>query len=122
MPVTRCLTTAKLCPTVHMQQDYLKSLKIDVSTKSLDASLYLTDDFPLPSDRLFDILELVSPASSELAQVCTILRSVPSESFPARFVMPIVSGINAEVTTSKYQQMTPDDDLFLVPTDFTRII
>lgn len=101
---------------------------IVVKTTSVEATLCLTPDFPLPLSHLLILLDLLSPASSHLAKLRDMLAvQMPLEadgraSFPVRITFPIVSQVQACVTFTNFAQPPPDgipQDVFVIPKEFT---
>ena len=100
---------------------------IQLKTASVDATLCLSPDFPLPLSHLLILLDLLSPASSNLAKLRDILAvELPTESdgrapFPVRLTFPVFTQVNACVTFGQYEPQPRgkiDDAVFAIPADF----
>jgi hypothetical protein len=101
---------------------------IHLKTTSVDATLCLSPDFPLPLSHLLILLDLLSPASSNLAKLRDILAvELPTEPdgrapFPVRLTFPVVTQVNACVTFAQYERQAKgkiDETVFAIPADFT---
>jgi len=78
---------------------------ITETKKEVSASLWLSDEFPLPISSLVQILEIVSPASDHISKLKEILSVKLPPGFPVKMVLPIVTQINAAITFSKFHIM-----------------
>jgi len=70
--------------------------------KEVSASLWLSDEFPLPVSSLLHVLEIVSPASEHISKLKDILSVKLPPGFPVKMVVPVVTSINAAITFSKF--------------------
>ena len=101
-------------------------------TTSVSATLWFTPDFPLPVSHLLLLLDLLSPASSQLAKLRDMLSvQLPTTTtsdgrehalFPIRVTFPVVTQVDACVTFNKYipedEQRIEADEIFKLPTDY----
>ncbi len=113
--------TDKLCPTAQQQEKMFTNATLDIKPRHLTAEMAFTNDFPLQPRALADILDMVSPASDDLAQVCNIMKAVPVPAFPMRMLVPMFPGISAEIKVGRFETCNPDESLFEIPSDFERV-
>jgi hypothetical protein len=97
-----------------------------VTRKDVSATLWVTPEFPLPLPSLLLILELLSPASSQLSKLKEVLAvSLPSAGFPVKLVIPVMTQVNAAVSFNKYIALNEntsaeglDENTFTIPQGF----
>lgn len=93
-----------------------------VSEKHVAASLWLSQDFPLPIATFLKLLDIVAPASHDLSKLRDILKIELPPGFPVKLHMPILPALNASVVFSKYVPNHADLDdaaIFQLPADFS---
>merc|ERR1719474_1685511 len=84
----------------------------------VDVTLWLCDDYPLTDENISILLEAISIASEDMRRLADIFKLKFPGGFPVKLTMPIVVGISASATFCKFQQTSPDDALFQVPSDY----
>eukprot|EP01006_Ploeotia_vitrea_P038008 TRINITY_DN66192_c8_g1_i2.p1 TRINITY_DN66192_c8_g1~~TRINITY_DN66192_c8_g1_i2.p1 ORF type:complete len:445 (+),score=253.03 TRINITY_DN66192_c8_g1_i2:159-1337(+) len=86
----------------------------------VSASVWMADKFPLSCDDLMTIVEIISPASSDIAQLRDILAVQLPAGFPIKLVIPLLPMVSASVTFSKFEQTDATDAaIFRIPTDYS---
>lgn len=91
---------------------------LTIIRKPINASLWMSDEFPLPMESLMHILEIIAPASTDIAKLKDILAVKLPPGFPVKLLIPVMPAVSAAVTFSKFEKMSADDELFELPPDF----
>ena len=86
-----------------------------VSRKSYNASVWMTDDFPLRTETVVAILDLVAPHQRHVEKVRNFIESRLPPGFPVRIKMPIFPTITAEIQFVEYSDRPIDDAEMTVP-------
>ena len=84
------------------------------STRSYSATLWLSDDFPLPLASIVTILDLVAPHQRHVAKLRDFIEQKLPPGFPVRIRMPIFPTVTAEVSFAEYSEAEVDDAVMRV--------
>jgi hypothetical protein len=86
--------------------------------REIEATVWLTDQFPLARESITTIMDIVGPASPDLARVKQIFQTAMPPGFPIRLEVPVMPAITACVVFSTFRQEQCDDSMFLIPAHF----
>ena len=89
-----------------------------VSTKRFSATVWMTDDFPLRTETIVAILDLVAPHQRHVEKVRNFLEQRLPPGFPVKVKVPIVATVTAEVQFVEYSDAAIDDAVMEVPADY----
>ena len=88
------------------------------STRSYSATLWLTDEFPLPLSSIITILDLIAPHQRHVAKLRDFIEQKLPPGFPVKIKMPIFPTVTAEVSFLEYSEAEVDDAAMVVPSDY----
>ena len=88
------------------------------STRSYSATLWLTDDFPLPLSSIVTILDLLAPHQRHVAKLRDFIEQKLPPGFPVKIRMPIFPTVTAEVSFLDYSEAEVDDAVMRVPVEY----
>ena len=89
------------------------------SKRTFSASVWMTDDFPLKTDTVVSLLDLVAPHQRHVEKVRNFLEQRLPPGFPMKVKVPIVPTVTAEVQFVEYSDAPIDDAMMDVPSDYT---
>ena len=88
------------------------------SNRSYSATLWLTDEFPLPLASIVTILDLIAPHQRHVAKLRDFIEQKLPPGFPVRIRMPIFPTVTAEVSFLEYSEAVVDDAVMCVPSEY----
>ena len=88
------------------------------STRSYSATLWLSDEFPLPLASIVTILDLIAPHQRHVAKLRDFIEQKLPPGFPVKIKMPIFPTVTAEVSFLEYSEAEVDDAMMTVPSDY----
>lgn len=109
--------------------------RLDIKTKKkpLSGQIWMAEDFPLTTDQMLPLLELISPSSKHFEKLCDFVSCDLPNGFPIRLQVPIFLVLSAQVSFSKIKLLAEGeiigedeslrpktiirDDLFTIPTE-----
>lgn len=84
--------------------------------KGLRPVLWLTPDFPLKTEELLPLLDILANKVKAVRRLRELLTTkLPSGTFPVKIAIPIVPTIRVLVTFTKFEEIQPTDDEFSTP-------
>ena len=84
------------------------------STRSYTATLWLSDEFPLPLTSITAILDLLAPHQRHVAKLRDFIEQKLPPGFPVRIKMPIFPTVTAEVSFLEYSESVVEDGVMEV--------
>lgn len=84
--------------------------------KGLRPVLYLTPDFPLKTDELLPLLDILANKVKAIRRLRELLTTkLPSGTFPVKLAIPIVPTIRVLVTFTKFEELQPLEEFSTPP-------
>ncbi|KAG9160833.1 hypothetical protein Leryth_008656 [Lithospermum erythrorhizon] len=84
--------------------------------KGLRPVLWLTPDFPLKTEELLPLLDILANKVKAVRRLRELLTTkLPPGTFPVKIAIPIVPTIRVLVTFTKFEELQPIDDEFSTP-------
>jgi ankyrin repeat domain-containing protein 13 len=116
-------------PYVHLG----RPLDIKTKKKSLTGQIWMADNFPLKTDQILPLLELISPSSKHFEKLCDFVSCDLPDGFPIRLQVPIFMVLSAQASFSKIKLLEKEeiigedetikpktiirDDIFTIPNE-----
>ncbi|KAK1621195.1 hypothetical protein QYE76_026712 [Lolium multiflorum] len=89
--------------------------------KGLRPVLWLTPDFPLKTDELIPLLDVLANKVKAVRRLRELLTTkLPTGTFPVKIAIPIVPTIRVIVTFTKFEELQPLDEFATPPTSPTQ--
>ncbi|KAL6591469.1 hypothetical protein ACP70R_027992 [Stipagrostis hirtigluma subsp. patula] len=89
--------------------------------KGLRPVLWLTPDFPLKTDELIPLLDVLANKVKAVRRLRELLTTkLPSGTFPVKIAIPIVPTIRVIVTFTKFEELQPVDEFATPPSSPTQ--
>nr|XP_043626287.1 ankyrin repeat domain-containing protein 13C-B [Erigeron canadensis] len=103
-PHTMPIMTAK----VHTKEkEYVKSLK---------PSVWLTEDFPLQTEELIPLLDILANKVKAVRRMRELLTTkFPQGTFPVKVAIPVVPTVRVLITFTKFVELQPPEEEFFTP-------
>ncbi|CAM8925443.1 hypothetical protein QQ045_022323 [Rhodiola kirilowii] len=84
--------------------------------KGLRPVLWLTPDFPLKTEELLPLLDILANKVKAVRRLRELLTTkLPNGTFPVKIAVPIVPTIRVLITFTKFEELQPVDDEFSTP-------
>ncbi|KAH0449724.1 hypothetical protein IEQ34_020416 [Dendrobium chrysotoxum] len=84
--------------------------------KGLRPVLWLTPDFPLQTDELLPLLDVLANKVKAVRRLRELLATkLPQGTFPVKVAIPIVPTIRVLITFTKFEELSPPSDEFATP-------
>jgi len=92
-------------------------------TRVFKGRVWLTNQFPLPMEKLLPLLEILSPTAKHFCRLRDFLAiNTPVGNFPVQIEMPVLPTVMATITFSKFEQRNSiDDTLFRIPSGYEKV-
>lgn len=87
--------------------------------KSLKASIWMTEDFPVKVEILLSILEVMAPFK-HFSKLRDFINLKIPPGFPVKIEVPVLPTISATVTFQSYREAEHESDLFSIPDDYVQ--
>ncbi|GLD99670.1 hypothetical protein PINS_up008396 [Pythium insidiosum] len=90
--------------------------------KSLDAKLFMAQDFPIQTQDFVPVIEFLSQTGEQVKNMAEFFRMKLPPGFPVRFELPMMFTVKAAYTFQKAELRDDiDADLFSLPTDYASV-
>ncbi|XP_074272013.1 uncharacterized protein LOC141595951 isoform X2 [Silene latifolia] len=90
--------------------------------KSLRPSVWLTDDFPLKTEEVLPLLDILANKVKAVRRMRELLTTkFPAGSFPVKIAIPVVPTVRVVITFTKFVELQPTD-LFYTPLSSPRFL
>ena len=88
------------------------------SKRTFSAAVWMTDDFPLKTDTVVSLLDLVAPHQRHVEKVRNFLEQRLPPGFPMRVKVPIVPTVTADLQFVEFSDAPIEDAVMEVPPDY----
>ena len=92
-------------PYIHLG----RPLDIKTKKKPLTGQIWIAENFPLTTDQMLPLLELISPSAKHFERLCDFVSSDLPEGFPIRLQVPIFYVLSAQSSFSKIKLLSDED-------------
>lgn len=89
------------------------------TTKAFSPTIWMCDDFPLSTDEVIKLLEILAPTHKHLGKLKQFVATKLPSGFPIKVELPVFPTVTAQVTFLEYEGGEQSEDLFYIPQGYT---
>lgn len=102
---------------LHPNEEYTEKMK------SYKGTAWISDEFPRTVEELLPIFETLAPTQKHFDKMNKFISmKMPTCGFPVKLDIPCFPTVTAKVTFLTHQEMEVEEDLFVIPEDYSLVV